>query len=114
MASKARQRLLKMVQLCYLELLLTGNDLNKQGIYSYFQHKQNAWAGGSLDVIDGRNGNIAVSCNFPEYFQDTEYIASLHIFYFLFNSVIILCMFLKEECLFSYMALYFLGFHKTK
>jgi hypothetical protein len=59
---------------------VTENDRDEQK--EYLQHKHNAWAGGSLDVSDGRNGNIAVSRNFPENIQDTEYIASLHIFYF--------------------------------
>jgi hypothetical protein len=67
------------VKLSYLELLLTGNDLNEEK--KYLQHKNNAWAGGSLDVIDGKSGNIAVSLNVPEYFQDTEYLASLYILY---------------------------------
>jgi hypothetical protein len=85
------------VNLSYLELLLTANDRNEEK--KYLQHKSNAWAGGSLDVIDGKNGNIAVSLNLPEYFQDTEYFANLYILYFVFNSVTIICNFLKEECL---------------
>jgi hypothetical protein len=85
------------VKLSYLELLLTGNDLNKTE--KYLQHKNNAWAGGSLDVIDGKNGNIAVSPNVPEYFEDTEYFVSLYILYFVFDIVTIICNLLKEECL---------------
>jgi hypothetical protein len=80
-----------------LELLLTGNDRNKENKYS--QYKHNAWAGGSLDVIDGKNGNIAVSLIVSEYFQNTKYYANLYIYYFLFNSVTIICKLLKEECL---------------
>jgi hypothetical protein len=85
------------VKLSYLELLLTGNDRNEENMYS--QYKHNAWAGGSLDVIESKNGNIAVSLNAPEYIQDTKYYASLYICYFLFNSVTIIFKLLKEECL---------------
>ena len=60
----ARQRLFKRVKLSYLELLLTGNDRNEAE--KYLQHKNNSWTGGSLDVIDDKNGNIAVSLNVPE------------------------------------------------
>jgi hypothetical protein len=67
------------VKLCYLELLLTGNDHNKEG--KYLQHKHNAWAGVSLDVMDGKNGKIVVSLKVPEYFQETECFASLYILY---------------------------------
>jgi len=52
------------VKLSYLELLLTGNDRNEEK--NYLQHKNNAWIGGSLDAIDSKNGNIAVSLNVPE------------------------------------------------
>lgn len=85
------------MKLSYLELFLTGNDRNKEK--KYLQHKNNAWAGGSLDVIDGKNGNIAVSLNVSEYFQNTEYFASLYILYFVFKNVTIICNILKEECL---------------
>lgn len=101
------------MKLSYLELLLTGNDRDEEK--KYLQHKHNLWAGGSLDVIDSKNGNIAVSLNVPEYFQDIEYFASLHILYFVFNNVTIICNLLKEECLpFSYMVLYVQGFCNTK
>jgi len=93
----ARYFLFKRVKLSYLELFLTGNDHNEEKKYS--QYKHNAWAGGSLDVIDGKNRNIAVSLNVPEYFQDTKYYVSLRTCYFLFNSVPIICKLLKEECL---------------
>jgi hypothetical protein len=93
----ARKRLFKRVKLSYLELFLTGNDRNEEKKYS--QYKHNAWAGGSLDVIDGKNGNIAVSLNVPEYFQDTKYYTSSYFCYFLFNSVTIICELLKEGCL---------------
>jgi hypothetical protein len=89
------------VKLSYLELLLTGNDLNKEK--KYLQHKHNAWTGGSLDAIDGKNGSIAVSLNIPEYFQDTEYIANLYILYFILNSVTIICNLLMEERLPSFL-----------
>jgi len=35
-----------------------GNDRNEAE--KYLQHKNNSWTGGSLDVIDDKNGNIAV------------------------------------------------------
>lgn len=44
---------------CASQLLdSAGNDHNKEG--KYLQHKHNAWAGVSLDVMDGKNGKIVV------------------------------------------------------
>jgi len=52
------------VKLSYLELFLTEIGRNKEK--KYLQEKNNAWIGGSLDVIDSMNGSIAVSLNVPE------------------------------------------------
>jgi hypothetical protein len=53
-------------KLYYLQLLLTGNDLNKEGKYS--QHKDYAWTGGSIEAVGEENGRITVSLSLSGFF----------------------------------------------
>jgi hypothetical protein len=80
-----------------LELLLTGNDRNKED--GYLQHKHNAWTGIALDAMDGRNGKIAVSLQFPGYFKT---LSILQIYMFYVQQCEVIYKRLKEESLLAF------------
>lgn len=43
----------------FYKLLFSGNSYNNES--KYLQHKDNAWIGGSVEAVAGKNGQIAVS-----------------------------------------------------
>jgi hypothetical protein len=89
--------------------LFAGNDQNTQS--NYLQHKDNAWIGGSVDVMGGRNGHITVSMNVCKQFQ----FRNMHAFDNLQDHVVSYfqgCVYMLkapkgEEVSIGYMVLYF-------